>query len=82
MIRCSRLRPTDLFVSRQSVGNLCTLVLVAIADTLVPNSPPLSLATIVGSGLIVASFAGLIVGARREAQLEHEKVQQLKAIVV
>ncbi|KAM0786391.1 hypothetical protein ACM66B_001859 [Microbotryomycetes sp. NB124-2] len=55
-----------------SVGNLCTLVLVAIADTFVPNSPPLSLSSILGSALIVASFAMLIVGAKREEAAEHE----------
>ncbi|KAK4046068.1 hypothetical protein OIV83_006373 [Microbotryomycetes sp. JL201] len=55
-----------------SVGNLCTLVLVAIADTFVPNSPPLSLSSILGSALIVASFAMLIVGAKREEASEQQ----------
>ncbi|SCV74906.1 BQ2448_7935 [Microbotryum intermedium] len=48
-----------------SVGNLCTLVLVALADTLVPTAPRLSTASLLGSGLIVASFAGLIIGAAK-----------------
>lgn len=49
---------------------------VALADAFLPNSPPLSMSSIVGSGLIVASFAGLIVGARRESQQEEEKARQ------
>ncbi|ORY74038.1 hypothetical protein BCR35DRAFT_326000 [Leucosporidium creatinivorum] len=59
-----------------SVGNLLTLMFVALADAFLPNSPPLSMSSIVGSGLIVASFAGLIVGARRESQQEEEKARQ------
>ncbi|KDE06412.1 hypothetical protein MVLG_03318 [Microbotryum lychnidis-dioicae p1A1 Lamole] len=54
-----------------SVGNLCTLVLVALADTFVPTAPGLSTASLLGSSLIVASFAGLIIGA---AKAPFEKV--------
>ncbi|KAK4049869.1 hypothetical protein OIO90_005258 [Microbotryomycetes sp. JL221] len=53
-----------------SVGNLCTLVLVAVADSFIPNSPPLTLSSILGSALIVASFAMLIIGAKHEGENE------------
>lgn len=49
---------------------------VALADAFLPNSPPLSLASIIGSGLIVASFVGLILDARRESQQEEKARQQ------
>lgn len=50
-----------------SVGNLCTLLLVAVADTVV-TGVGLRWPVVVGGGLVVAAFAGLIVGARRDAQ--------------
>lgn len=48
-----------------SVGNLCTLLLVAVADTVI-TGVPLPWSTLVGSGLVVAAFGGLIAGAARE----------------
>ena len=52
-----------------SVGNLCTLLLVAVADTVVVGVP-LTWPTVGGSGLVVAAFAGLIVGAKREKEVQ------------
>lgn len=43
----------------QSVGALCTLVLVAIADVVI-GSQGLSLSTLIGCGLIVGAFAVLL----------------------
>ncbi|KEI37069.1 uncharacterized protein L969DRAFT_90121 [Mixia osmundae IAM 14324] len=43
-----------------SVGNLCTLVLVAIADTFVMSSA-LSMSALIGCGLIVGAFSVLLV---------------------
>lgn len=51
-------------------------MMVALADALLPNSPPLSWASILGSGLIVLSFGGLILDAQREAKGEEEKARQ------
>lgn len=48
-----------------SVGNLCTLVLVAVADTLV-SGKAMSSWTLLGGGMVVGSFAMLVVGARFE----------------
>lgn len=69
------LLPWLTLVPPQSVGNLLTLMFVALADAFLPNSPPLSWASIIGSGLIVLSFAGLILDARRETKGEEEKVR-------
>ncbi|GAA5821776.1 hypothetical protein JCM3770_000139 [Rhodotorula araucariae] len=46
-----------------SVANLLTLILVAAADALfVPSAPPITRSTLIGGGMIVAAFAGLISG--------------------
>ncbi|GAA6010973.1 hypothetical protein JCM11491_005891 [Sporobolomyces phaffii] len=52
-----------------SVANLLTLILVAVSDALfVPTAPPLTRSSLVGGGLIVAAFAGLIWGEYGSAQ--------------
>ncbi|TNY20446.1 hypothetical protein DMC30DRAFT_253850, partial [Rhodotorula diobovata] len=49
-----------------SVANLLTLILVAAADALfVPSAPPITHSTLLGGGMIVAAFAGLIAGEVR-----------------
>jgi hypothetical protein len=59
---------TRVVVLYQSVGNLCTLVLVAIADTLLrPDHALPSLAAIIGSTMIVSAFAVLVVGMLAES---------------
>ncbi|BGP42561.1 hypothetical protein JCM10449v2_006573 [Rhodotorula kratochvilovae] len=46
-----------------SVANLLTLLLVAAADVLfVPSAPPITRSTLLGGGMIVGAFAGLICG--------------------
>ncbi|GAA5903448.1 uncharacterized protein JCM6883_005006 [Sporobolomyces salmoneus] len=46
-----------------SVANLLTLILVALCDALfVPTAPPLTKSSLIGGGLIVVAFAGLIWG--------------------
>jgi len=52
-----------------SVANLLTLILVAAADALfVPSAPPITRSTLLGGGMIVAAFAGLIAGEVRGHQ--------------
>ncbi|GAA5928446.1 hypothetical protein JCM3775_000613 [Rhodotorula graminis] len=49
-----------------SVANLLTLILVAAADALfVPSAPPITRSTLLGGGMIVTAFAGLIAGEVR-----------------
>ncbi|GEM12419.1 hypothetical protein Rt10032_c21g6436 [Rhodotorula toruloides] len=49
-----------------SVANLLTLLLVSLADALfVPSAPPMTTSTLIGGGMIVGAFAGLIVGEVR-----------------
>lgn len=49
-----------------SVANLLTLLLVSLADALfVPSAPPMTTSTLIGGGMIVAAFAGLIVAEVR-----------------
>lgn len=50
-----------------SVGNLCTLLLVAVADTVV-TGVPLSWTTLLGSAMVCGAFAGLIVAAKRDKE--------------
>ncbi|GAA5887999.1 hypothetical protein JCM5296_001526 [Sporobolomyces johnsonii] len=46
-----------------SVANLLTLILVAVSDALfVPSAPPLTTSSLIGGGMIVCAFAGLIWG--------------------
>ena len=64
-LRCPPLEP-PLNPALQSVGNLCTLVLVAIADTILsPTGQSLSKWTLGGSAMVCAAFAMLVVGAVR-----------------
>lgn len=49
----------------QSVGNLCTLLLVGIADTVLTHNP-LSKWTLLGGGMVVLAFGMLVWGASLE----------------
>ncbi|GJN93501.1 hypothetical protein Rhopal_006558-T1 [Rhodotorula paludigena] len=54
-----------------SVANLLTLLLVSAADALfVPDAPPITRSTLVGGGMIVGAFAGLIWGEVRSRKDE------------
>ncbi|PRQ75931.1 hypothetical protein AAT19DRAFT_12953 [Rhodotorula toruloides] len=49
-----------------SVANLLTLLLVSLADALfVPSAPPMTTSTLIGGGMIVGAFAGLIIAEVR-----------------
>ncbi|GAA5953185.1 hypothetical protein JCM3765_007435 [Sporobolomyces pararoseus] len=56
-----------------SVANLLTLILVALCDALfVPTAPPLTRSSLIGGGLIVGAFAGLIWGEYGARNDDHD----------
>ncbi|GAA6058802.1 hypothetical protein JCM10212_001918 [Sporobolomyces blumeae] len=67
-----------------SVANLLTLLLVSLCDALfIPSAPPLTKSSLIGGGLIVGAFAGLIwgeYGAGRSGGAGNEEKRGTKAL--
>jgi len=78
---CSWLSQKCPMTCLQSVGNLCTLVLVAILD-LVLGKQGLSFSSMIGCSLIVGAFAVLLMRAWNGEKVENDEKQHRKRVSV